>query len=191
MTLEKSSNPISMYNLKLKTLNIYRNISNRSDPKSISDLTEIRIGDDITIPVDIYDRSNLLDCNSKTLERLTLGSNIDNVPYSLQEYSKLESITLTTPNPPHCPYFSTSQYMNIVVTVPMGSLELYQQAKGWKNFWELREADTSGIDDITADSSEKTEIGRYDLFGRKVSDSQKGFVIIKYSDGSTKKTLIK
>lgn len=197
----------------VKSLNLYRNIKFHKNFESkynpeFANLTDLCIGDNITLqclsravvliegnlPILYISVYPIPQFSMATLERITIGENIK--PFFMPIYPNTKAITLTTPNPPDLSgyeesWISNSEYMNIIVTVPKGSLERYQNAYIWKNFWELREADTSGIDDITADSGEKTEIGRYDLFGRKVSDSQKGFVIIKYSDGSTKKTLIK
>ncbi len=47
----------------------------------------------------------------------------------------------------------------------------------------------SGIDDI--ESSEATEIARYDIHGRRLAKPTKGINIIIYSDGSTKKEFVK
>ena len=68
------------------------------------------------------------------LMHLTLGKDVANVPGDMTPCGKLETITLTTPEPPTCPSFSNLQYTDIVVYVPKGSLETYQTAKGWKNF---------------------------------------------------------
>ena len=55
--------------------------------------------------------------------------------------------------------------------------------------------DTTGINDLYADDTrtniDKTVVGYYDLQGRKLDGIQKGVVIIRYSDGSSEKILIK
>ena len=43
----------------------------------------------------------------------------------------------------------------------------------------------------TEDEEGVTEIARYDLNGRKIANPQKGINIIRYSDGTSKKLLIK
>ena len=50
--------------------------------------------------------------------------------------------------------FTTAQYMNIVVNVPMGSKEAYMQANVWKNFWNINEIDPTGIGTVSTDSQE-------------------------------------
>ena len=50
--------------------------------------------------------------------------------------------------------------------------------------------DESGID-IVISENERAEIARYNLQGQKVSEDYQGMVIVRYSDGSTKKLLNK
>lgn len=77
-----------------------------------------------------------------------------------------------------------------VIYVPKGSLSAYQNAYGWENFWDIREGEYSGIED-TAVTPAKTEVGRYDLQGRKVGEDYRGMVIVRFSDGSVKKTIVR
>ena len=50
--------------------------------------------------------------------------------------------------------------------------------------------DPDGINDVKA-SEEVTEVARYDLNGRKLAAPQRGINIIRYSDGATRKVMIK
>lgn len=50
--------------------------------------------------------------------------------------------------------------------------------------------DPDGIEDVKA-SEEATEVARYDLQGRMIAKPQKGINIIRYSDGTSKKVLVK
>jgi len=50
--------------------------------------------------------------------------------------------------------------------------------------------DPDGIEEVKA-SEDATENARYDIQGRKIAQPQKGINIIRYSDGSTRKVLIK
>ena len=43
----------------------------------------------------------------------------------------------------------------------------------------------------TEDADGVTEVARYDLNGRKLSSSQKGLNIIRYSDGTSRKVMVK
>ena len=50
--------------------------------------------------------------------------------------------------------------------------------------------DPDGIEDIKA-TEEVTEVARYDISGRMIGKPQKGINIIRYSDGTSKKVLVK
>ena len=73
-------------------------------------------------------------------------------------YGKISTIPTSTviyclnPTPPSFgKKFTNAQYINNTVYVPKESLEAYQQAEGWKNFWDLRAYDPdSGIEDVKA-----------------------------------------
>ncbi len=64
--------------------------------------------------------------------------------------SGLTSINLLGDTPPTVERgnFTESQYVNIILYVPVGSLETYQNADTWKNFWNIQEFDATGIDDV-------------------------------------------
>lgn len=125
-----------------------------------------------------------------TLVNLTIGNNAGQYPSSFKYYSLLQTITLKDAIPQSCPGFTPSQNAEMIIYVPKGSLSAYQNAEGWKNFWDIREGEYSEIED-TAVTSEKTEVGRYDLQGRKVGEDYRGMVIVRFSDGSVKKTIVR
>ena len=81
--------------------------------------------------------------------------------------------------------------------VPEGYVTAYQAAPQWKEFFFMEEFDPDGIEAITA-SEEASEVARYDLQGRQIvngkssnSKLQRGINIIRYSDGTTRKVLMK
>lgn len=84
--------------------------------------------------------------------------------------------------------FSAKQYMDLQVIVPDSSVDAYKQDASWKNFWNIMSESEyrAGIREVAADS-EKVEVARYDMQGRPVSENYTGVMIIKYSDGTTKK----
>ncbi|MDE6089688.1 MAG: leucine-rich repeat domain-containing protein [Duncaniella sp.] len=158
----------------------------------LSQITHLTILDGVDLKKFFYYNDKL----KAKLTTLKLEKNItgfglyDSYKSSLSDYSKLETIICEDPIPtPDCPTFSKTQYLNIKVYVPKGSLAAYQNAEGWKNFWDIIEMEESGIDSVT-NNLECTEIGRYDLQGRKVADDDyNGIVIVKYSDGTAKKII--
>ena len=90
--------------------------------------------------------------------------------------------------------FTDVDYMNLLVYVPYGSLNNYLNDPEWKKFWNIQEGETefsegySKVNSIVNDE-QICEVSRYNLNGRAVSKDYKGFVIIRYSDGKTRKTI--
>lgn len=124
----------------------------------------------------------------QTLTTLTIGENNTDYPSNLSSYKSLKTITLKDRTPQRCPEFTNLQFENIKVYVPEGSLSSYQNADGWKNFWNLSDSDESGINEIISNAI-KTEVARYDLQGRQVSADYRGLIIVCYSDGSVEKVI--
>ena len=73
--------------------------------------------------------------------------------------------------------------MILNVFVPQEALEAYQNADGWKDFWNLQGFDVAGIGNV------KTENGKtvyYDLRGNRLSAPKRGLNIIKGKKMMTK-----
>ena len=79
--------------------------------------------------------------------------------------------------------------MALNVFVPQESLTAYQNADGWKNFWNLQGFNATGIEKMN--TLDTKEVKRYDATGREADRHHKGLTIIKMSDGTTKKVMIK
>ncbi len=60
----------------------------------------------------------------------------------------------------------------------------------WKNFSKIKKFDTTGITGVADEEGSKTE-AIYDLDGRRIDAPQKGINIIRMSDGTTRKVLVK
>lgn len=85
---------------------------------------------------------------------------------------RVEAVT-----PPVIPFsLGISSDDDVLVYVPEGSLEIYQTTDVWKDL-NLRSFETSGIDNILINQSEKIY---YDLQGRRVLHPTKGIYINQY-----------
>ncbi|MBR4989407.1 MAG: hypothetical protein IKY85_05820 [Bacteroidaceae bacterium] len=73
--------------------------------------------------------------------------------------------------------FTNGHYIGVVLYVPVGCLNIYQDAENWSNFWDIREFDTIGICDVKTENKNATTV--YDLNGRVVETPTKGNVYIK------------
>ncbi|MDE5886543.1 MAG: leucine-rich repeat domain-containing protein, partial [Muribaculaceae bacterium] len=141
-----------------------------------------------------FDRQMVYGMPLPNVKTLSFGEHLNEVQVkNIHNCEKLETIVCYGTEPPTLPECSNKQYMNVVVKVPQEALEKYQQAEGWKNFWNLQGFDPSqsSVDKIPASSMEKVETGRFNLNGQRVGDDYQGVVIVRYSDGSTRKLIAK
>lgn len=118
------------------------------------------------------------------LKNLTIGRRISEI-----ESFSSENIWVRNPVPPNINgTLSNDVYLNSKLYVPKGTIESYQNAPVWKNFWNIEEydCDVSSVSKIEADVN-KYPIGIYDLNGIKHDDLTKGLNIIRYSDGTVEK----
>ncbi|MDE6753293.1 MAG: leucine-rich repeat domain-containing protein [Muribaculaceae bacterium] len=139
-----------------------------------------------------FDRQMEYDMPLPNIRTLSFGEHLTKVQVErIQNCEKLETIVCYGTEPPALPECSNKQYMNVVVKVPQEALEKYQQAENWKNFWNLQGFDPaqSSVDEIPVSTVEKVETGRYNLNGQRVSEDYRGIVIVRYSDGSTRKLI--
>lgn len=79
--------------------------------------------------------------------------------------------------------------MNATLFVPVGTMEKYKSADGWKDFIWIEEVVPSEIKKVEVDSSIGAKY--FDLNGRQFLQPHKGVNIEVKSDGTTKKVFIK
>ncbi|MBD5333322.1 MAG: leucine-rich repeat domain-containing protein [Bacteroides sp.] len=173
--------------------------------KCCSSLLSIYIPNSVVdIEGEVFDgcgvKSLTIDCNTEDcfisvnwfdyLEDLTLGKHIKSFQSNIGYIDTLTKLVCHATTPPTGISAVNKQYMDLEVKVPKGCLEAYQNAEGWKNFWNMSEMedDESGVETVIADTP-KAEIARYNLQGQMVGDDYRGMIIVKYSDGSTAKMI--
>ena len=132
--------------------------------------------------------------SASSLTNLTIDNGVElttgEYGADMSKYDKLECITIKGNVPQFIPTFANAAYLNAKLRVPKGTLQAYQNAEGWKNFWNIEEYDpNSGIDEVPGEVGAKNECGRYDLQGRPVDDTYRGVTIIRYTDGSARKVM--
>lgn len=125
------------------------------------------------------------DLNCPNLKELTVGPLITSIPFYLMNLEKLKILNVLNPIPPSLAGVTEKQYTDLIVKVPEEALEAYKESPYWKNFWNLQ---PSGVESISEDSQKKIT-GKFDLTGKSVNDDYKGVVIIRFSDGSSKKIM--
>ena len=85
------------------------------------------------------------------------------------------------------PFYSET-YNNGTLYVPTGTKEIYEQRWGWKEFKNIVEDESLSVDGVTTDTSKASAI--YNLNGI-ISNGHRGLNIVRYSDGTMKKVIIK
>lgn len=106
---------------------------------------------------------------------------------------RLLLITCYCTTPPTCASgafggYSLSQCYPALLKVPEGSKTAYANATEWRRFTRIQEI--AGVEDLDADDN-IVEVVRYDIHGRKLSEPTKGINIVKMSDGTTRKVIVK
>ena len=128
----------------------------------------------------------------KGLTSVTIGNSVVSIGYwAFGGCKGLTSVTSLAKTPP-CAYentFPTAAYLNAMLYVPIGSLDSYRSATCWKNFL-MEEKDVSGVEGVKADDN-LVEKARYSLDGKMLLAPEKGVNIVKMSDGTTKKVVVK
>ena len=129
----------------------------------------------------------------ESLQKIIFGLNFD-PQYEEDTWINLRKLPITAtiycknpvPNNYLGSFFSNEQYLNCVLYVPTESIDVYKNAEGWKNFWDIRGFDfSSGIEDVTKNTRDVYNVynihGNYILRTRKKEDLnnlQKGIYII-------------
>ena len=74
-----------------------------------------------------------------------------------------------------------------VYVVDEDAKKAYQARYPWYNY-EIVVMPT-GIEELETDKTAPTIVGYYDLNGKRINGKQRGAVIVRYSDGTTRKVL--
>ena len=74
--------------------------------------------------------------------------------------------------------------------VPKGMKTVFQNSERWSYCKEIIEMETSGIDSVILNPDAK-EVSRYSVNGQRLAVPVKGLNIVKYSDGSARKVVVK
>ncbi len=87
--------------------------------------------------------------------------------------------------------FKTEVGQTYYITIPAGVVANAAGEKNAKITIAVTRAGASGIDSAVSSSSDAVETGRYDISGRKIAAAVKGVNIIRMSDGTVRKVLVK
>ena len=107
-------------------------------------------------------------------------NNLETVISSIDNVFRISSTT-----------FPRSVYIHGVLYVPEGTARKYKVTEGWLEFNRIEEGIPSSITLPNNSTSEPTETERYTLDGKQITTPQRGINVVKMSDGTVKKVLVK
>ena len=150
----------------------------------------------VTIPDGVTSISDQAFYNCSSLTSVTIPNSVTYIGYAAFEYcKKMKDVYCYAESVPsmHGYAFLDTNIMNITLHVPNTSIEQYKADAGFGAFGKIvaltdEEIIANGIEDTIADEG-KYQI--YTLDGTPVETLQQGVNIIRYSDGSTKKVVVK
>lgn len=120
----------------------------------------------IKIPDSVKEIGNDAFYGCSKLTSLTLGAGLTKIGESaFYNCEELASVTSKNPVPPVVTSwtFESVNKSTCLLFVPVGSLEAYSTADGWKEFVNISESEEAGVDQIIPETGEKYDV--YNLQG--------------------------
>ena len=180
------------YNCPLKSIYLGRNLTyNTSYGYSPfyrkKELTNLTFGNTIT------KIGEWAFCGCSSLTDVTIPNSVTTIGrYAFADCFELESIISLATTAPSADEntFSNRTYVNATLYIPVGSLESYKSSTCWKYFLIEEKDDIANVESVKTNKN-LVEKARYSLEGKKLLTPEKGINIIKMSDGTTKKIIVK
>ena len=131
------------------------------------------------------------DCSYLT--SVTIPNSVTSIGiYAFYGCSELTSVISLIQEPEDISIYEfMGSYYNATLYVPEGTAYKYRAKEGWKEFKNIVEGDPTSIalpDNYTSDA---TETERYDINGKRIATPHRGINVVKMSDGTVKKVLVK
>ena len=163
------------YYLKLKELYIGRRLDLETSTWAIhvfpEALEKVEIGgclkSDIIFYLEAYDiKYSINDSRGPiNIKTIIYGDSIAEITDPVTTASE---IYLRSTTPPETDEWENSNYVNSILYVPQGTLASYQQADVWKNFWDIREWDSTTTD-IKSPTIDNTDAADVSIDGKQVT----------------------
>ncbi|WP_315349948.1 leucine-rich repeat domain-containing protein [Hoylesella saccharolytica] len=153
--------------------------------------------ENITVPEGVTRIENGTFAYCYSLETLSLPSTISYIGSSVFCMNDaMTTLNISAPTPPTCDVNAFDNYSpsSLTLHVVKGAKKAYQKAAVWSSL------NPSDIEDdleivthigTTQHASTATETMRYDLSGRRIATPQRGINLIKMSDGSVRKVVVR
>ena len=154
--------------------------------RSCSSLTNVTIPSSVTR----IGPSAFSDCSSLTSVTIpssvtSIGSGVFSGNNNLTTVISLREEPFSIPDDT----FSQDTFMNADLFIPVGTIDKYKSKAGWEKFVWIQEGIPSYISTTINETAKMEE--RYTIDGKQITAPSRGLNIIRMSDGSTKKVLVK
>ena len=115
-----------------------------SSYNNLPNLKELYYGRNLTI-----EQNNTAFNECTKMMTLSIGENVTDF-YSVRFAGDLQTVYNYAKIPATLSQstFNSRTFLNATLFVPSGSVDAYSKAEVWKNFWEIKEWDSSGISDV-------------------------------------------
>lgn len=168
-----------------------------------TNLTDVEISDNVTS----IGNSTFRDCTGLT--SVTIGSGVKKIGnYAFSSGVNLSSINVNMNIPIEIDesvfeytgsnYSSDIIYLAATLNVPAGTKALYSNVASWKNFMNIQEPEPepepepqpepSAINNVNGNATSSTY---YTVGGAQLKNAQRGLNIVRMSDGTTRKVMVK
>ena len=145
----------------------------------------------VTIPNSVTSIGEKAFAYCVSLKNVVVGKNVAEIGrVAFIDCRNIRSMISLNPNPPTCDngVFEAMRTELVSLTVPQGSVSLYEKAYGWMEFWNITGKDLSGVEETLADDI-NTPAEYYDLSGVRVLNPEKGVYIKRKGNKTTKVVL--
>ncbi|MBR4552314.1 MAG: leucine-rich repeat domain-containing protein, partial [Bacteroidaceae bacterium] len=149
----------------------------------------------ITIPSSVTSIGDYAFFDCYSLTSITIPESVTSIgDYAFSYCTGLTSITACKMEPSeyNCitDAFYYVPYSSVTLYVPSGSASAYKALAPWSYFSNIVETDLTSIQTPTINSS-STIVGYYNLQGQRIAEPQQGIVIVRYSDGTSRKMYVR
>ena len=121
---------------------------------------------DIIFSFEAFDHEESInDIGPTNIKTIIYGDSIAEITDPVTTASE---IYLRSTTPPETDEWENSNYVNSILYVPQGTLASYQQADVWKNFWDIREWDSTTTD-IKSPTIDNTDAADVSIDGKQVT----------------------
>lgn len=122
------------------------------------------------------------------LTSVTIPNSIMGIGENAFKDCNFESVISYCETPQTCGNRAFDGSYSARLSVPEGTKDAYANADEWEKFTNINE--NSGVDGVETEGN-AIEVARYDIYGRQLNQPTKGINIIKMSDGTTRKEMVK